>query len=270
MPATEVVGDLGTKKFPNLPFGTNFHTSLVLHNKTILLCGVNWMKCLQLDNGTWKEHSTFNLPRDSSSPIVATKTATFIFGGFSHSCIFTYEYLPKDSTTWLMGKTKIPGGFLEGCAIAVKSEQEIWLIGGIYSRHRVLCFNVNDHTFHELPYQLKARRTDYKAVFIPNTNKILVTGGLAPPEIIDPKEGKVTMANPMHFKRSLHGMGIVTIDGEDRLAVLGGFDGRAKLDSVEFYNVKTEKWETSSIKLKDTKYGFAYLSLKLGDIDIKL
>ena len=60
---------------------------------------------------------------------MTTQEVTFLFGG-SFSNRKTYEYLPKDSTEWLMGKTEIPGGFEHGCAIAVKSGQEIWLIGG--------------------------------------------------------------------------------------------------------------------------------------------
>ena len=77
--------------------------------------------------------------------IVATQEATYVFGGASSNK--TYEYLPKDSTTWYMGKTEIPGlGFHRGCAIAVKSEQEIWLIGGWNTEKRILSFNVNDHT----------------------------------------------------------------------------------------------------------------------------
>ena len=56
---------------------------------------------------------------------VTTQEATFIFGGgYSRT---TYEYLPKDSIQWLMGKTEISGrGFSSGCAIVVKSGQEIW------------------------------------------------------------------------------------------------------------------------------------------------
>ena len=52
---------------------------------------------------------------------VTTQAATFLFVGGWGS---TYEYLPKDSTTWLKGKTEIPGGFETGCAIAVKAEAE--------------------------------------------------------------------------------------------------------------------------------------------------
>ena len=63
-------------------------------------------QCLQLDRGTWKEHSTLNEARVWHS-IETTQAATFIFGGdYSRT---TFEYLPKDSTKWLTGKTEIPG-----------------------------------------------------------------------------------------------------------------------------------------------------------------
>merc|ERR1712209_92876 len=95
-----LTGDLGTKQLPNLP--KEIHgSSMVLHNGTILLCGGSWdnnQKCLQLDHGTWKKHSTLNEEREFHSAVI-TQTATFLFGG--DSSIKTYEYLPKDSTTWL-------------------------------------------------------------------------------------------------------------------------------------------------------------------------
>ena len=97
-----LTGDLGIK-LPNLHKNV-FGSSMVSHNGTILLCGGfgNEKKCLQMDHGTWKEHSTLNVERDWHSA-VTTQTATFVFGGdYSDK---TYEYLPKDSTKWLMGKT---------------------------------------------------------------------------------------------------------------------------------------------------------------------
>ena len=101
-----LTGDLRIKQLPNLPKNID-GSSMVAHNGTIILCGGknNEKQCLQMDHGTWKDHSTLNEARVWHSA-VTTQTATFIFGGtYSRT---TYEYLPKDSTKWLMGKTEIP------------------------------------------------------------------------------------------------------------------------------------------------------------------
>ena len=59
----------------------------------------------------------------------------------------------------------------------------------------------------------------------------MITGGyndgsLDSTEVLDTEDGSVTMASPMNSKRDGHGMGVVTINGKDRLAVFGGYDGR--------------------------------------------
>ena len=265
-----IFGDLRTKQLTSLPKGIR-NSSMVLHDGAILLCGgtYNLRKCLQLDHGTWKEHSTLNQKRRFHSA-VTTQTATFQFGGFKSRK--TYEYLPEGSSTWLIGKTEIPGGFSYGCAIAVKSDQEIWLIGGLGTEKRILSFNVNDHTFRELPFRLNVRRIRHKCAFIPNTKKVMITGGIRDnsTEILDTEDGSVTMASPMNSKRSNHGMGILTIKGEDRLAVFGGYGddngNNINLDSIETYNSQTEKWETSDNKLNEQKRLFSYLTVKLSDI----
>ena len=260
-------GDLGIKQLPNLPKEIA-GSSMVSHNGNILLCGGlrDSEKCFQIDYGTCKEHSTLNKQRFLHS-VVTTKVATFVFGGRPSSK--TYEYLPKNSTTWLMGKTEIPGGFVAGCAIAVKSgQQEIWLIGGYGTGTRILSFNVNDHTFQALPFQINVRRGGHRCAVIPNTNKIMITGGsynfnlTDSTEVLDIEDGNVTMASPM-CKRARHGMGV---NGENKLAVFGGYDGRNELDSVEIYNIKTEKWEMTEFKLSEPKIGFGFLTIKLGDI----
>ena len=266
-----LAGDLGMKQLPDLPHRISA-SSMVAHNGTILLCGGwdNSDKCFQfqLDHGTWKKHSTLNMERALHS-IVATQETTFIFGG---SCSrTTYEYLPKDSTKWLIGKTEIPLGLRSGCAVTVKSEQEIWLIGGWRNGRRILSFNVNDHTFQVLPFKLNLRRQGHRCAFIPNTNKIMITGGdnvgyLDSTEIIDSEDGSVTMGSPMNSRRSGHGMSVVTINEKDRLAVFGGFDGRSLLNSVELYNTETEKWEISDFKLSGAREGSSFLTVKLGDI----
>ena len=268
-----LIGDLGTKQHPNLPKEI-FGSSMVLHNGTILLCGgeKNKQKCLQLDHGTWKEQSTLNEERAYHSA-VTTQRATFLFGGCGFDSSKTYEYLPKDSNTWLIGKTEIPGGFWAGCAIAVKSDQEIWLIGGEGTEERILSFNVNDHSFQVLPSQLNVGRHGHSCAFIQNTNKVMITGGedidediLDSTEILDTEDGSVSMASPMNLIRSGHGMGVVTIHGKEKLAVFGGFDGRINFDSVEIYNNHTGKWETTDIKLKEAKGYFSFLGVKFADL----
>ena len=163
--------DLEIKELPTLPHIK--YSSMVAHNGTILLCGGlgNSDKCLKLDQGTWKQHSNLNVERAWHSA-VTTQTATFIFGGIYSRT--TFEYLPKDSSKWLMGKTRIPGGFESGSAIALKSEQEILLFGcqgGNFGRKRILKFNVNDHTFQELPSQLRIGRQGHRCAYIPNSKK---------------------------------------------------------------------------------------------------
>ena len=265
-------GDLGIK-LPDIHKNV-FGSSMGSHFGTILLCGGfgNSEKCLQLDHGIWKEHSTLDNKRVWHST-VTTQTATFVFGGWRSRT--TYEYLPKDSTEWIMGKTEIPGGFACGFAIAVKSEQEIWLIGGGSTEKRILRFNVESHTFQVLPFQLNMGRWGHRCALIPNTNKIRITGGfdddcINSTEILDIVDGNVTMASPMNSRRSGHGMGVVTINGKDRLAVFGGSDGRNQLNRVEIYNTQTEKWETSDFKLSEPKSHFSFLTVKLGDILFKL
>ena len=95
----------------------------------------------------------------------------------------------------------------------------------------------------------------------------MITGGYTDStEILDTEDGSVTMASPMNSKRCHHGMGVVTINGEERLAVFGGYDGNDKLDSVELYNIQTEKWETTNIKLIEAISHFGFLSVKLADV----
>ena len=266
-----MVGDLGTKQLPHVNIDLK-GSSVVLHNGKILLCGglKNTKACLQLDRGTWKEYNSLNHARFYPSS-VTTQTASFLFGGLHSST--TYEYLPKDSNTWLIGKTDIPLGFKYGAAISVKSEQEIWLIGGESARKRILSFSVKDHTFQELPFTLKQEMLWPKCAFIPNTNKIMIMSEFSDCiELLDTKKGSIIIIAATHifFKRGF-GLGVVTISDEDRLALFGDFvmDAFGDFvmdDSVELYNTQSEKWEITDIKLPEPKSDFSLLTVKLGDI----
>ena len=165
-------GNVKKMQCPNLPSIIG-GSSMVLHNGDILLCGGEKKWCLQLDHGTWLGHSTLNRRRLFASA-VSTSKGTFIFGGVNSS---TFEYLPKGSTKWQLGTTKIPEIFVHGCAIEVKSGKEIWLIGGFHTGRRILTFDTNEHTFKELPNKLMFGRFAHRCAFIPGSNKLVITGG---------------------------------------------------------------------------------------------
>ena len=270
-----IAGDLRTKKLPNLPFDDTENPVIFEHNdKILLLCATKHKKCYQLDvkGHTWKEHSILNRMRIWASAI-ATNTATFIFGGnFSPS---SFEYLPKGSTTWINGKSQIPGGFFMGCAIFDETNNEILLIGNaVIGRGRILSFSIENHTFDILPQELNVGRCLHQAILIPGTNKVLITGGeadgkyLDSTEILDLKDKSIEMASPMNCKRTCHGIGLINVNDRQRIAAFGGSNDKDTcLNSVEFYDPTTNKWEISSqIKLEEARADFGYITTKWTNI----
>lgn len=85
-------------------------------------------------------------------------------------------------------------------------------------------------------------------------------------EIVDIKNGSVASSSPLNIGRGFHGIGILNVDNEDRVAVFGGMtDGTftEKIhDSVEVYNQQSQKWEITSIKLAQPNWGFGFLTIK--------
>ena len=220
-------------------------------------------------------HSILNRPRTCATASVTINSETFVFGGSGKDK--TYEYLPKESNDWIMGKQKIPDGLEEAYAIAIESKQEILLIGGTNDSKnykRILRFNVKNHMFEELPTKLNYERIGHRCAYIPGTKKIIITGGmgLSSTEILDTENYSITKEqNEMNVQRSHHGIGVVTINDEDRLAVFGGMNNQcwpllSVLDSVETYNANTQMWEMSDMKLKRKNFGFGFLSVKLKDV----
>ena len=276
-----IYGDSKPKKltadWPRQIYGNS--CSMVNHFGSILMSQGNNFKTFQkldmLDTGSWNKHKTLNMKR-SFETAVTTETATFVFGGSKSPN--TYEYLPYDAEdctniNWVLGKSNIPDGFDGGCAIHIKSKNEIWLIGGYSTEQRILSFDVNDHTFKEMPIQLNIGRYGHRCEFIPNTNKILITGGCdvtdtitSTTEILDIDNESVTMASPLNSGRVNHGIGVLTINDENRIAVFGGGVIGSGLRSVELYDAKSQEWEITKIKLSEGRHSFGFLSVTLGDL----
>ena len=179
---------------------------------------------------------------------------------------------------WIVHKKRqIPGGFISGWAIEVKSKQQIWFIGGrpesIHGPHlhnRILVFDINSETFQELSTKLNLGRYLHACAYIPGTRKILVTGGFSHPhkydnttEIIDTDDESVTMGGSLNIGRVGHGMGIIKINGKERLIVFGGEEGaRNETSSVELYNAETDQWEMADFTLNEPKASFGYVTVK--------
>ena len=75
------------------------------------------------------------------------------------------------------------------------------------------------------------------------------------------------MTSPLNIKRYGHGIGVITINGQEILAVIGGSDGSSLFDSVELYNIETKEWEISNIRLNGSgRTNLQILQIKLADI----
>ena len=267
-----MAGDFRNKQLPRLPFSID-HPVIFEHDGKILLCGSDEVsepnKCYQLDieGHTWKEHSILHYGRPAASA-VTTNTATFLFGGFLSPNSF--EYLPKGSSRWIIGKSKIPRSFSKGCAIAVEPDNEILLIGGLMTYRRIVNFSIENHTFDIWPQELNVGRAEHQCILIPGTNKALITGGsyydedTDSTEILDLKDKSVEIAAPMNHKRRCHGMGLINVNDRQRITTFGGCnDEEGCLKSVEFYDPLTNNWETSSqVTLREAKANFAYITIK--------
>ena len=89
--------------------------------------------------------------------------------------------------------------------------------------------------------------------------------GLRSTEIIDTVDGSITMGSSMRGRRHDHGIGIVTVNGVDRVSVFGGYGGigsnKDYLKTVEIYSPESEKWEDSKFELKEAKAYFGFVSV---------
>ena len=249
---------------PSLPMTISGSPSIFQYNDSIMLCGGwnNLEDCLRLERGKWIHFNTLNHGRTFAS-VATTTTSTFIFGGSRSPK--TYEFLSKNSKVWELGKTRIPGGLLRGSAVPI-SQDEIWLLGGLYSGRRILCFNTRTHSFKELPTKLLQERYGHQCAFIPGkSQKLIITGGysggsLNSTEILNVETGIVNQAASMNCKRAYHGIGVLKVDNLDRIAVFGGWDGTEHPRKAEVYNAKEKTWDLTDIELRLPRVDFGCLS----------
>ena len=244
---------------------------LFLQNGTLMLCGgkngngSSNKTCFQLKNGSWHQYEALkNFGTCYSNEIVMTSKATIIFGNNR------FKYLPNGSKNWKIGKTEIPRFFVNGCAVEIKSKGEIWLIGGVGGSSKgILSFNLDNHTFKELPMKLKIGRMCHKCIVtkIGNSEVILVTGGGEPygygnsVEIINIETGSVTLSPSMNIKRVNHGIGTLSVNNQPRIAVFGGDNGNHVENTMEIFDPETLKWDlVEDFKMNESRHSFGCLT----------
>ena len=264
-------------QLPDLP-QTAYRSSMLNHFGIILQCGsaIGSTKiqrtCWQLEGNVWSNHSTLVNARNYAGA-VTTPVASFIFGGGGSPT--TFEFLPKGSTNWQSGIYAIPGGFSDGCSVTT-SPNEVWLIGGYGSNgNRIVVFNVTSHTFEILSTTMNRKRYACRCVQIPNSTKIMITGGsdsgtyLSSTEIFDTSTRTISYGPSINSRRGYHGCGILTIQNENRVVAFGGYNSASStsyLDTVEAYNEYTNTWGNLSLKLSYPNHKFGFLTVKEGDI----
>ena len=128
---------------------------------------------------------------------------------------------------------------------------------------------MSNQDFTVLPTKLKQRRSGHQCAFIPGTRHLMITGGIIKDfysdttEIIDVKTRNVTEGRPMNFKRWGFGIGVLNIDGQERVVVFGGYNEEGIfLKSVEVYNAQTQKWKLTNIELSELGSSFGFMTIK--------
>ena len=274
----ELLGDT-TCSIPNLPHTIIDSPQMFLNDqKELVICGgyPKSASCLRLFNGEWHEYAELEEERQFAS-VVSMDDKTFMFGGDGSD---TSSEILQDGS-WKEGPT-IPGeGITEGCGVAI-SKEELLLIGGEYTRNRIIKYNIKTNNWTEVA-SLKVGRYEHSCTLF--KNQVFITGGydgfndLNSVETLSLKTMTIKEESNglqvgrgchgsglfhldgLQVGRGCHGSGLVHLDGKLKLAVFGGCNSDS-LDLIELFDEDTETWKLSGThKLSEEKNGFGYLSV---------
>ena len=253
---------------PSLPKGISGQPSLILTNDdNIILCGGagNLQECLILKGKNWVHHSELIKRREYATAITMAK-GTFIFGSswlskdsFSQK---TWEWLPSGSSTWVHGGS-IPDPGFKGCGVQI-SPTEILLIGGKYSKQRILKFNVETEEWTEMDEKLQPGRYYHSCVVF--KDNIIVSGGkdssgeiLKSTQIFDKHDLTLSYSSDMKQARAAHGLVVAHYNNQPTVLAIGG---DPFTDSVEVWDPESKTWSLSSdLAISEAKAGFGALSV---------
>lgn len=139
-----------------------------------------------------------------------------------------------------------------------QNQAKIYLFGDDVNSKISLCYDVNEDewSIKKLNDSNASKFYQCSAAIALSPNEILITGGGSPPKkdarIYLTVKNEITNKCPMNESRNAHAITMC----KGNIFVLGGFSGKQRLNSVEKYIVKEDKWTQMAV-MKDKRH---YLS----------
>ena len=134
----------------------------------------------------------------------------------------------------------------------------IYLFGDDVNSKISLCYDVNEDEWQikKLSDSSASKFYQCSAAIALTPTEILITGGGSPPKkdarLYLTARNEITNKSPMNESRNAHAITMC----RGNVFVLGGFSGKQRLNSVEKYEVKQDKWSQMAV-MKDKRH---YLS----------
>jgi hypothetical protein len=138
------------------------------------------------------------------------------------------------------------------------SQAFIYLFGDDVNSKISLCYDVNEDewSIKKLNDSSASKFYQCSAAIALSPGEILITGGGSPPKkdarLYLTSKNEITNKCPMNESRNAHAITMC----KGNVYVLGGFSGKQRLNSVEKYQTKEDKWQQMAV-MKDKRH---YLS----------
>ena len=247
--------------------------TLLLQNENRLMCiGGSWnRKCYILKNGEWKVHSLLQEERLGSA-VVQMPKGIYVLHGICRNRQIT-ELLPKNSTTWIKGPEFhfYSNGLKDFRAFATahKRSNEEFVVhteNGIFKKF----LNSSYSEYFSFPILNNFYGGQASVVF---NSKLMITGGktkwsksreieYSAKTILVDLDNSISKPakylGNLNIPRALHRMEIILMENQRKIIAIGGeTTGGKPLDSIEIFNMKTNTWEISTLKLSLPRANFS-------------
>ena len=264
-PTVEVFGDFNCS-LPNMPYRSgNFlqGPQMFLNDQNeAVICGGNTPEstrsCFRLQSGEWKrDYRILSSDRNHATGFSINGKAYTLGGSYTQN---SSDILDFKEGVWKEGPKLIDPQVYSSCGVVISNE-EFLLIGGYYGSRKIFKFNAKSEHWSEVGSVQHPRWRHACALY---KNKVYISGGLSAKssvEVLDLDSLTTRVINYHQIGRADHGLGMVHIDGQLRLAAFGGKDFDGVTDTIELFDDDTETWSLSEYKLSQKKMAFGYLSV---------